>query len=279
MTTTPALDVDTFAAHLALAGLADHTIRNYSAMYLRWCDWCLTHGRDPAAPDPLAVRAFAGQLTGGRSLIAHARATIKHLCDLTGTPPCADAIPLPPAPRKPVEALDRDIARMLVQHATVSGLRGTATLVGLYTAFRRSEIASLAWDRVDFERGKVTAVRPKNKDRHTVPLHPALAAHLEPRRVPGEVWLFPGRYGGHVSPATIARWVSDVAVGAGVGHVRSHQLRKTAVTDAYEVTGDLMAAAEFAGHRSTAVTQRYVRLSSRRLAAAVAALDYGEIVS
>lgn len=272
------LDDDTFAAHLALCGLADNTIRNYRAMYLRWCDWAIAHDRDPMQPDPLAVRAFAAQLSGGRSLIGQARATISHLCNLLGVEQVADAIPLPPAPKAPIKALDRAVAIQLARTALTMGQKGTATLVGLYTAARRSEIASLAWSRVNFDRAEVTLQRPKNRDLHTVPLHPHLAAHLEPRRVDGEMWVFPGRNGGHVSPSTVAVWVQEVAVEAGIGHITSHQLRKTAITDAYEVTGDLLAAQTFAGHSSPLTTTRYTRLSARRLAAAVASLDYSDVV-
>lgn len=269
------IDADQFAGYLALAGKADDTIRNYRAMYLRWCDWAIAHDRDPHRPDPLAVRAFAAQLAGGRSLIAQARAMISHLCDALEVHQVASAVPLPAKPKPTHRALEHDQAVRFADQARVSGLKGTAVLVALYTAARRSEVASLSWSRISFDTNRLTLQRPKNRDYHTVPLHPDLAAHLAERRVAGELWVFPGRHGGHVSPATIWQWTLDVAEAAGLGRVTPHQLRHTALTDANDATGDLRAVQDFAGHANPAVTARYTRTSARRLGAAVASLDYG----
>lgn len=269
------LDADQYAGYLALNGLADETIRNYRAMYVRWCDWAIAHDRDPYRPDPLAVRAFAAQLTGGRSLTAQARAMISHLCDATESEQVAAAVPLPAKPKPTHRALDHDVAVRFADTARRSGLKGTAVLVALYTAARRSEVASLAWSRISFDTCRVTLERPKNRDLHPVPLHPHLAAHLEERRVPGELWVFPGRNGGHVSPATIWQWTLEVAEAAGIGRVTPHQLRHTALTDAYDATKDVLAVRNFAGHSSVVTTQRYTRGSVVALEAAVGALDYG----
>ena len=66
---------DQFAAYLVLNECADNTVRNYSAMFVRWCDWAIAHDYDPAAPDALAVRAWSKTINGTRSSLAHARAT------------------------------------------------------------------------------------------------------------------------------------------------------------------------------------------------------------
>lgn len=269
------IDPDQFAAFLALQGMADATIRNYRAMMVRWCDWAIAHDRDPMRPDPLAVRAWASTLTPGRSTIAQARAMIGHLCTATGWDDVSAVIPLPRQQRsRAYRGLEHDQAVALARQAEVSGLKGTAVLVALYTAARRSEVANLAWSRVDLERHRVTLVRPKNRDRITLPLHPHLHRHLAARKVAGERWVFPGRYGGHVAPATVWQWVTDVAEDAGVGRVTPHQLRHTALTEAYDATGDLRATQDLAGHEDPSVTARYTRTSQRRLEAAVAALDF-----
>ncbi|MBA2557900.1 MAG: site-specific integrase [Chloroflexi bacterium] len=270
----PAIDPDQFAAYLIMAEKADNTIRNYRAMFIRWCDWAIAHGRDPYRPDPLAVRAWGATINGTKSSLAHARATIGHLCAALGVEDVSPAIPLPREPRRNHRALHHHQAVALVQQAHQAGLKGTAVLVALYTTARRSEVASLSWHRIMFDIGQVTLVRPKTRDLHTVPLHPVLAEHLEQRRTDGEKWVFPGRYGGHLAPATIWRYVLDVAEAAGVGHVTPHQLRHTSLTEAYDATGDLRAVQDLAGHTDPAVTARYTRTSERRLAAAVAALDY-----
>lgn len=267
------MDQDQFTAYLAMQGLADQTLRNYRAMFARWCDYAITHDRNPMQPDPLTARAFATTLTGGRSIRAHARATIHHLCSALQVDDVSPAIPLPRQPRQSKAAIPHDQAVNLAQTALGSGLKGLAVLVGLYTAARRSEIASLCWRRIDFETRTVTLERPKTRDLHTVPLHSQLAAVLEPRRVPGDMWVFPGRWGGHVAPGTISAWVEDVAADAGL-RISSHMLRRVALTQINEVTEDLRAAQQFAGHTDPAVTSVYTRASERRMDAAIESLDW-----
>ena len=123
--------------------------------------------------------------------------------------------------------------RSACPHAETAGLPGLAVLVGLYTAAKRSEIASsVATDR---RRGtNITLDRPRTRDVHTVPMRPRLAEHLEERRVPASCGL-PG-------PAWRAWLASDrVAVGCSrsprrQASDRSHQLRHTALTAAYDAT-------------------------------------------
>jgi integrase len=273
-----ALDADQFAAHLVMQGLAENSIRCYRACYCRWCAWAIANDRDPHQPDPLSVRAWSSQLVGSRSVIAHARATIGHLCAALGVDDVSAAIPLPRQPRRPSNrALDHDRAVRLAETSLRMGLKGTAVLVGLYSFARREEIASLAWENVRFEASAITFVRSKNRDIHTVPLHPALHDHLYQLWVPGERWVFPGRHGGHVAPATIWQWVLDVAEGAGIGRVTPHQLRHTALTDAYEASRDLRAVQDLAGHTDPSVTARYTRRDGAAMAAAVGSLNYEDV--
>ena len=68
---------------------------------------------------------------------------------------------------------------------------------------------------------------------------PVIRDELGPRR--GEEFVSPGRFGGHVSPATIWDWTSQVAEPAGLGHVRTHQLRQTSLTTALDNTENLRA--------------------------------------
>jgi integrase len=269
------MDQDQFAAYLALAGYADNTIRIYRAMLLRWADHAVTVGADPWRPDPTTVRSWASNLPGSRSTRAHARATIGHLCDALDVDDVSGAIPLPRQPKRQMPLLDADEAARLVAHARGAGLKGLAVLVGLYTAARRSEIASLAWHRIDTDAGSITLWRTKTRDFHTVPLHPQLAVLLEERRT-DERWVFPGPWGGHVTPTTIWQWTLDVSAAAGVGRVTPHTLRRTALTLANDTTGDLRAVQDLAGHTDPAVTARYTRTSRDALARAVAALDYDD---
>lgn len=270
----PQLERDQFAAYLTLAGLSDASVRNYAALYVRWCDWAITAGHDPDQLEPLAVREWVAQLPNGRSLRAQARAMVGHVCRATGQADTSAAIPLPRHPPQASRALPDDQAAQLVAAAHRSGQAGLAVLVSLYTAARRSEVASLSWRRIDLAAGTVILERPKTSDLHRVPLHPVLAAALERRRVPGERWVFPGRYGGHVAPATVWAWVLEVAEAAGLERVTPHRLRHTALTVANDRTGDLRAVQTLAGHTDPAQTAHYTRASAAALGRVVAALDY-----
>jgi integrase len=270
----PGLDVDQFGAYLVMQELADSSIRVYRPMFVRWVDWAHGEGHDPYRPCPLAVRAWSKTLQGGRSSLAHARAMIRHLCEALGVDDVSPAITLPRQPRRQHRGLDDERATKLVEAAVRMGLKGTAVLVSLYTGGRVSEVASLSWFNVDLDGGFIRLVRTKTGDVHTLPLHPNLAEHLAARRVPGEQWVFPGRYGGHLSPARIREWIAEVAAEAGVGKVTPHQLRHTAITKAYHATKDLRAAQDFAGHTKVETTVRYTEVHRDRLAAAVNALDW-----
>lgn len=269
------IDQEQFTAHLVLQGLADNSIRCYRACFARWRDWAIANQRDPWHPDPLAVRAWASQLQGSRSVIAHARATIHHLCDALEVDDVSPAIPLPRQPRRPSNrALDHDAAVRLATTAEHMGLKGTAVLVGLYTFARRSEIASLAWENVRFEAGTITTVRPKTRDIQTIPLSTILHEHLYDRWVPGERWVFPGRHGGHVAPATVWNWIREVAEEAGLGQVHAHQLRHTSLTEAYDRSRDPFAVQGLAGHADPSQTSHYTRRTHEDMRAAVEMVDF-----
>lgn len=254
------ITLDQYTAYLVMQGLAENSIRCYRACFARWRDWAISHDRDPYRPDPLAVRAWASQISGTRSVIAHARATISHLCNALEIDNVANAIPLPRQPKPASRALEHERAVKLASYAADAGMHGTAVLVGLYTGARRSEIANLAWGNVKFEANTIRLVRPKTRDTHDVWLHPHLAEHLYDRWVPGEQWVFPGRHGGHVAPATVWQWIVELAERAGMGHITPHQLRHTLLTEINDTTSDLRAAQDVAGHTNPQVTAGYTRV-------------------
>lgn len=265
---------DDFANYLAQNELSTNTIRVYIASFLTWTDWAKTAGHDPSHPTPLTVRAWSETLHPGVSTIAHARAMFRHLCELANVPPASGALPRPREPLRAVRALDPHETATLTATAETMGIAGTAVLIGLYTAARRSEIASLSWDRVNWRRDEITLQRDKTRDMHTIPLHPELRGHLEPRHWPGAKWVLPGRYGGHVAPVTVWEYVLSVAENAGLRRITPHQLRHTAITAVYDATGDVYLAQLFAGHAKIDTTIRYTRANIVALRAGVGAISY-----
>ena len=76
-------------------------------------------------------------------------------------------------------------------------------------------------------------------------------------------WLFPGRFSGHVHPATVQRWVKR-ATGSS-----PHPFRARMATVAYRGTRDLFAVQRVLGHASPETTMVYVALCDDAVAAVV----------
>lgn len=266
------IDAHQYAAYLATQGRADNTIRLYRAMYIRWVDYALAHGRDPWTPDALAVRAWASTIHGSRSVMAQARGMMLNLCAAVEVEDVSGAIPVPRQPRRSRVALGRERSMQLLATSQNYGIKGFAVRMAYYTAARRSEVAGMGWPGVELDAGTITFWRSKVRDWHTVALHEDLALELSERHA-GERWLFPGRWGGHVCPATIGEWITEVGDAADLGvRVTPHVLRRTALTLINEANPDIMAAMEVAGHTDPRVTAGYTVVSDERARAAINSL-------
>lgn len=170
------------------------------------------------------------------------------------------------------KALDENDARTLARAAVGrDDQKGRAVLLGMYQAMRREEIACFRWDALDGDKW-VTVIGKGAKSR-TIPLHPVVARALDGAPRCG-AYVFPGQVGGHVSVATIWNWVRAVSDEAGVGMVRPHWLRHTALATSNDVTGDLRTVQHFAGHAKPETTAGYTRASKQRLQDAVRAIAY-----
>jgi len=212
------------------------------------------------------------QTSNTHSLRGQIRCSLKHYYewqDRNDAP--LRAIRVPPQPQMVNKALEVEEAKALVETARGWWPEGTAVLFGMYLALRREEIAQAEWDRFDEDLTWYT-VTGKNSKTATLPVHPALAAVLAPRR--GEGFIFPGRFGGHVCPSTIWDWSKKVARAAGIETFTTHQLRHTSLTTANDNTGNLRSVQEFARHTKPETTAGYTRVTKAQLLAVMEALEY-----
>ena len=268
----PPIDRHQFAAYLVMQELSDGTIRNYAAMFVRWVDWAITKGQ------PVPARAPRGPGVGEddqrHQVVARPRP--RH------DPPPVCRIGRhrrlggdPPAPQLE--------ARPSGSRARAGGPARPSRGDGRTPRSRRPRRALHGCAPFADRLAGVAAGRRRSAHDHSGPGQDpgpsrgpnASAARrtLEERRGPGELWVFTGRYGGHVSPATIWQWVLHVAEGAGIGRVTPHQLRHTALTAAHDATKDLRAVQDSPGiRRSGQVCDTEV--NRRRLDATVGALSY-----
>lgn len=260
-------------AWLLALGLAPKTARLYARTILTAERWCATQDQDLAtlAPELVVELVATKPLTHSSRTIL--RASLRHYWEHVGrADPPLKAIRVPPAPRHVCRAQEEDDARILAKAARARGDRkGLAVILGLYQAMRREEIATMAWPWLR-DAGHIRVVGKGTKERR-IPLHPVAAEALTwvPRT---SDYVFAGRFGGPVTPATIWAWVREVSEVAGVPTIAPHVLRHTALATANDNTGDLRAVQAFAGHAKPETTAGYTRANGRRLAAVVASLDY-----
>lgn len=134
---------------------------------------------------------------------------------------------------------------------------------------RRNEVASLRIEDVDLDRGEARLLRKGHRERVTVSLPAgctlAIRAWLTIRdrfASADEVTLFVGcgnrSRGRPITGGLLFEVVRRNSAKVGGGGWRPHGLRHTAISAVLARTGNLAAAQVFAGHRSPAVTSRYL---------------------
>lgn len=259
---------------LLAEGLAPDTVYQYVKAVDRAKAWFAGRGSSLDTATATELSEFVQTLPHTWSSRNLARASITWYWSVTERPsPPVKALRVPKRPEMVCKALEDEESAMLAKAARHRGdAKGLAVAIGLYTAFRRAEIAKLRWG--DFADGWVHLIGKREKEAR-LPVHPVLAELLDHQApTPRQGWLFPGRFGGHVCPTTIWTWTLEVAREAGVGHVPTHVLRHIALATANDRTGDLRATQKFARHTDPAVTAGYTRASVRRLKAVVESLDY-----
>lgn len=261
-----------FHADLLCAGLSPRTVRAYVAVVAAAEHWFVAHTWLLAKATPAQVSTYSA--TKPRTFASQnlLRAALVRYWRMVGHPrPPVGALRVPPKPAMTCKALNEDDARLLAKTARARGdPKGLAVLLGMYQALRREEIATLPTTAFD---GEWMTVVGKGAKSRTIPLHAVVGTTLDALPLEG-AYVFPGRFGGPVSPATIWDWIRNVADEAGVGPIRPHWLRHTCLATQNDNTGDLRAVQVFAGHSRPETTAGYTRATRRRLMAVVASIDY-----
>lgn len=259
---------------LLASGLAPRTVVLYVRSLQRFERWCDERSTTMGAISPESLTTYVESLPRTAASRRQVRSALGHYWRLVGrrNPPLY-AIRVPRKPRMVCRAMEEDDARILAKAARARGDRaGLATMVALYMALRREEIATIAWH--DIKLGDWLVVIGKGNKEARLPLHPILVEEFAhwPRSGP---YVFAGRFGGHVTPTTIWQWVRTVSEDAGLGRVPTHICRHTALAKANDVTGNLRAVQDFARHDDIRSTAGYTRTTADQLRSVVASLDYG----
>ena len=257
--------VNAYYQYLVGAGLSPRTV----VIYMRLIEDALKE-IDLTTITAVALADYASRLPFSNASRSQFAAAVKHYWASIdrGDGPIR-AIRVPTQPEMVCRAVDDDQARDIVKVALGWYPEGTAVLFGMYLALRREEIAKAEWRRFSPDLAWYT-VTGKGDRTATLPVNPILAAEL----TGGTGFVFPGRFGGHVTPATIWDWTKLVGRAAGLEDLRTHQLRHTALTVANDALGDLRAVQTFARHAKPQTTAGYTRTKAQRLREVSDALDY-----
>jgi len=266
--------LEEFREHLIGRGLSEKSIRLYMAIVVDAEDWMRQRNTTLAWSAPSHVSQYVSdRVVYSHSSRGQCAAAFRHYWDFIGrNNPPSKAVRVPPQPEMVCKAVEDEEARALIRTASGWWPKGTAVMLGLYLALRRTEIAEAEWSRFS---GDLTWYRVTGKGAKTatLPVHPSLQDELRARVRKG--WVFEGRFGSHVSPATIWAWTKEVARAAGLSEFTTHQLRHTALTTANDNLGDLRAVQTFARHSKPSTTAGYTRTKADRLRQVSQALDYG----
>ncbi len=135
----------------------------------------------------------------------------------------------------------------------------------LETAMRREEIASLAWENVNFSKKCALLPKTKNGERRTVPLSPRAIEILKSLGPKDDGSVF------GISADAITQATEAARKKAGIENLHFHDLRHEATSRLFENTDlDVMEIRQITGHKNLQMLARYSHLRTDRLAGRLA---------
>lgn len=142
----------------------------------------------------------------------------------------------------------------------------------LLTGCRKSEILSLKWSQIDFERALLRLSDTKTGGR-VVPLGATSLEILSSLpRYEGTEYVFPASRGnGHY--VGLPRVWEGIRIKAKLNDVRLHDLRHTFASVGADGGQSLYVVGKLLGHKSSETTQRYAHLSDNPLRTAISSID------
>ena len=130
----------------------------------------------------------------------------------------------------------------------------------LFTGMRKSEVANLKWEDVDFKKKTIVARNTKNGSDHYVPMSKMIQWKLEAQKkvsdLKGSPWVFPRRLGegAMTEPKSqLARICKAIGI-----EFRLHDLRRTFATHATRAGTSYELIEKALNHKSGSVTSSYI---------------------
>ena len=153
--------------------------------------------------------------------------------------------------------------------------------VMLYSACRVNEAVTLLSEDVYDAQGKVRShltIRKKNTKgklaTRTIPIISELHSILKAYEADsGLIYLFPGRFGGHIHSDSAARILRRACKRVGIEGASTHSFRRTALTTMSDNNTPLRVIAEVSGHRNLGQLQAYLDVRPDQVLGAVSSLS------
>ncbi|MBZ5639179.1 MAG: site-specific integrase [Acidobacteriia bacterium] len=263
----------------------DMTLRRFSPQtqynYIQHVARFAQHfGKSPADLDLGHVREFLVYLSIEMKVsygtLAHYVSALRFFYKVTlGRPWSVEQIPYP---RKelhlPWIPTREEVLRFL---QCVTNIKHRAALMTCYAAgLRVSEVVALKIEDLDSARMLIHVRQGKNSKDRMVPLSKTLLEMLRVywTVVRSPLWLFPGRYGQHISPRVVMYACKRARVAAGIPHkLTVHSLRHAFATHLLDGGANLRTIQLLMGHASLQTTARYTHVSTKELHAVQSPLD------
>lgn len=248
-----------FAEYLIGRRLSRKTVACYVRIIERCEDWARSAATDLCDLKPSEVVAMASTFAFSYSTQTQLRCALRHYWEHRGVAGHLAAI-LVPAPPPPIwRGVPDAVATQLLGAARIEPWPyGVPIMCGIYAGMRRSEIAMLRWRSFD-KRMEVVTIVGKGAKTRRIPVHPGLRSYLKPHRASHGDYILPGRFGGHVNPATVGVWTLRLADKAGLGELTPHQLRHVFAGKLYRATRGSTRATQYGlGHAKPQTTERYL---------------------
>ncbi|MGI6076120.1 MAG: tyrosine recombinase XerC [Pyramidobacter sp.] len=257
---------------------SENTVTNYAVDLAQYADFIENQQMALKDVTSQTVRAFLRSLSGfgyASSSIARKLSAVKtfehYLLEknFIHSDPAAP-VRSPRIPERLPRALSREAMNSLLAEAwkIEPCLRNGTLMEVLYACgLRVSELVSVLWKDVDLEGRTIRVLGKGDKERYVLFGKYAFEALSQWKDAcsADEVYLFPGKRGGHITVRTVHRVVVQAALQAGLVGVTPHSVRHSFATHMLEGGAPLNVLQELLGHESLLTTQRYLKITPGHL--------------